>query len=168
MLPEYWQGFHVSCFAADIWAAAVTLYVLVKGTNPFPIRHLDQHIERMVNYSVTPDLTGFSDELLHLLQLCMSPKLALRPTLDQILVPAGNPSHLGLRLVPQVWVCRRSLAVPAGIGLESRKCASCRVICSVPADVSKIPRDWTNGEMAGLAVGFGGKIERRASSTAAS
>lgn len=87
VLPEYWQGFHVSCFAADIWAAAVCLYVLVKGTNPFPIRHLDQHIEKMVNYSVIPELDGFSDDLLHLLQLCMSPKLTLRPTLDQILVP---------------------------------------------------------------------------------
>lgn len=86
VLPEYWQGFHVSCFAADIWAAAVSLYVLVKGTNPFPIRHLDQHIEKMINYSVTPELGGFSDELFQLLSLCMSPKLTLRPTLDAILV----------------------------------------------------------------------------------
>lgn len=93
VLPEYWQGFHVSCFAADIWAAAVCLYVLVKGTNPFPIRHLDQHIEKMVNYSVIPELDGFSDDLLQLLQLCMSPKLTLRPTLDQILVSPREPVH---------------------------------------------------------------------------
>ena len=47
LLPEYWQGGRVSCYAADIWAAAVSLYVLVKGVDPFPIDRLDRHMERM-------------------------------------------------------------------------------------------------------------------------
>ena len=51
LLPEYWQGGRVSCYAADIWAAAVSLYVLVKGVDPFPIDRLDRHMERMSHYS---------------------------------------------------------------------------------------------------------------------
>ena len=40
------------------------------------------------------------------------------------------------------------------------------MICSIPAEVSEIPREWTNREMEGLAVVFGGKIEGRACLTA--
>ena len=42
------------------------------------------------------------------------------------------------------------------------------MICSTPAEVVQIPKEWTNREMAGLAVNFGGNCEDRASLTAVS
>lgn len=89
LLPEYWQGGRVSCYAADIWAAAVSLYVLVKGVDPFPIDRLDRHMERMSHYSAFPEMEGFSAELQSLLQQCLNPRMAMRPTIETILVKIG-------------------------------------------------------------------------------
>ena len=89
LLPEYWQGGRVSCYAADIWAAAVSLYVLVKGVDPFPIDRLDRHMERMSHYSAFPEMAGFSAELQSLLQQCLNPRMAMRPTIETILVRIG-------------------------------------------------------------------------------
>ena len=109
LLPEYWQGCRVSCYAADIWAAVVSLYVLIKGIDPFPIKHLDEHIERMSNYSVIPKLDGFSEELHSLLESCMSPKMAMRPTINQILVePRGNCDFVAILVVQKIRLFRRS------------------------------------------------------------
>lgn len=90
LLPEYWQGGMVSCYAADIWAAVVSLYVLVKGVDPFPINRLDLHIEEMSHYSAFPEMEGLSEELQTLLRYCLNPKTSLRPTIETILVEIGT------------------------------------------------------------------------------
>ena len=87
----------------------MSLYVLIKGVDPFPIKHLDEHIERMSNYSVIPKLDGFSEELHSLLESCMSPKMATRPTINQILVGQRKKcSFVAILLVQEIRFFRRS------------------------------------------------------------
>ena len=66
-----------------------SLYVLVKGVDPFPIDRLDRHMERMSHYSAFPEMEGFSAELQSLLQQCLNPRMAMRPTIETILVRIG-------------------------------------------------------------------------------
>ena len=94
---EYWQsknrgysdisidGF-VSCYAADIWAACVSLYVMIKGYYPFPLESIETHLRQMTSYHDIPNLSGLSKELQDLLAQCFSPVISKRPTLQDILV----------------------------------------------------------------------------------
>ena len=97
LLPEYWQsnnrGFplilidgFVSCYAADIWAACVSLYVMIKGYYPFPLENIELYMRQMTSYDDLPNLSGLSEELQDLLTHCFSPVISKRPTLKDILV----------------------------------------------------------------------------------
>ena len=90
----------------DIWSAVVTLYILVMGVNPFPIRRLDDHMETMSHYHALPNMTGLSDELTQLLSSCMNPRLTQRLTINQILVvvlvDCYSRVHRGLRSMDMI------------------------------------------------------------------
>ena len=85
LFPSY-PGGRISCYAVDIWAAGVSLFVCVTGTNPFPIKRLDYHMETMAHYATLPAMAGLSPELTQLLSACLSPKLGHRLTIDAMLV----------------------------------------------------------------------------------
>ena len=97
LLPEYLQsknrgysdisidGF-VSCYAADIWAACVSVYVMIKGYYPCPLESIETHLRQMTSYHDIPNLSGLSKELQDLLAQCFSPVISKRPTLQDILV----------------------------------------------------------------------------------
>lgn len=96
LLPEYWQGtliiiisfigFLVSCFSADVWAACVSLYVLIKGDYPFHLDNLELHLHNMTHYEEVPNMEGFSPELTDLLSRCLSPSTDKRLSINSILV----------------------------------------------------------------------------------
>lgn len=103
-------GGFVSCFSADIWAACVTLYVLIKGHFPFPLDNIEGHILNMSTYNAIPDLSGFSPELTDLLTRCFSPNINNRLTIKEILVTEHlcvyHRITLGLVIILLLWMSR--------------------------------------------------------------
>ena len=84
--PEFWNGGLNSPIAGDLWAACLTLYILVMGTNPYYQTHLMDYISMKKSVEMMPNMEMISPELRSLLSQGMNPSIANRLNIQQILV----------------------------------------------------------------------------------
>lgn len=86
LLREYWKCDLKSPIMCDIWAACLTLYILVTGRHPYPFTDLVTPLNNDAFFKTLPDMTMLSPELRDLLTWCFNSPTYTPPTIQMILV----------------------------------------------------------------------------------